>query len=142
MKADDLAEALYDYAVSQPEGFTNVDFMAEHNVTLDEFNRAVNKLRSILATDTITLICDPGDARSPWIYRLVGQVDEGSPWVQNRLRDAESRFTTMSHVAATLVNATDGRSLDGRRARLMQKALTRLKEDLDEIAVEVNGWPA
>lgn len=142
MKADDLVEALYDYAVAQPEGFTNVDFMAEHGVTLADFNTAVNKLRALLADDTITLICDPGEARSPWTYRLVGKVDEGSPWVQNRLRDAESRFVTMAHVATSLVNATDGRSADGRRARLIHKSLTRLKEDLDEIAAEVSGWPA
>lgn len=142
MKTDDLAEALYDYAVSKPDGFTNVDFMAEHGVSLPDFNKAANKLRSILADDTITLICDPAEAKSPWTYRLVGKVDEGSPWVTNRLRDAESRFATMGAVAASLVNATDGRSADGRRARLMLKALTRLKEDLDEVSSEVSGWPA
>lgn len=134
MSTANLVEALFDYAVSKPDGFTNADFMAEFDVDLEAFNRAANKLRSVLADDTINLVCDPAGARAKWIYRLVGSIEDGSPWVQNRLRDAETRFTTISSVVQSLVKATDGRTADGRRARLMEKSLRRLLEDLGEIS--------
>lgn len=132
----DLTEALFDFAVANPDGFTNADFMAEYDIALPDFNKGVNKLRRILADDTITLVCDPSAVREKWIYRLVGTVEDGSPWVQNRLRDAESRFVTMSAVASTLVKSTDGRTGEGRRARLIDKSMRRLLEDLQEIAAE------
>lgn len=132
-----LAEKLFDFAIAHPEGFTNADFMSAYGVALPDFNKATNKLRKILADDTITLVCDPSGLREKWTYRLVGTVEDGSPWVQNRLRDAESRFVTMASVASALVNSTDGRTADGRRARLIDKALRRLMEDLKEVAEEM-----
>lgn len=138
-RIDDLVDALFDYAVAHPDGFTNEQFMAVHGLShLAEFNQAANRLRAALSGDTITLVCDPpGKGGERWIYRLVGNVEDGSPWVQNRLRDAESRFATMSAVVTSLVNATDGRTLDGRRARLMLKSLTRLREDLADLTSDV-----
>lgn len=137
-RIDDLVDALFDYAVANPDGFTNQQFMDEHGLThLTHFNKVANRLRAALADDTITLICDPQGSGERWTYRLVGNVEDGSPWVQNRLRDAESRFSTMAAVVTSLVNATDGRTLDGRRARLMLKSLTRLREDLADLTSDV-----
>lgn len=132
-----LVEALFDFAVARPDGFTNADFMGEYDVSLKTFNQTANKLRAILADDTINLVCDPDGSRSKWQYRLVGSVENGSPWVQNRLKDAESRFSTISAVVRSLVKATDGRTVDGRKARLMDKSMRRLLEDLSEVNEEV-----
>lgn len=138
MAADNtLVEALFDFAVARPDGFTNAEFMDQYEIALKTFNQTANKLRAVLADDTINLVCDPAGSGAKWNYRLVGSVEDGSPWVQNRLRDAESRFNTISSVVRSLVNATDGRSVDGRKARVMDKAMRRLVEDLNEITTEV-----
>lgn len=136
-RLDDQVDALFDFAVAHPDGFTNEQFMAHAGLTyLAEFNQTAKRLRETLAEDTITLICDPTDG-GRWLYRLVGNLEDGSPWVQNRLRDAESRFTTIGAVVNTIVNATDGRTFDGKRARLMQKAIVRLREDLADLTGDV-----
>ncbi len=133
MATTDLIDALFDFAVAHPDGFKNSDFMTDADVTLDDFNKATNGLRAVLSDDTITLVCEPAGASEKWTYRLVGQVEEGSAWVQNRLKDAESRFKTLASVSQALVNATDGRTADGRRARIINKAVSRLLEDLAEL---------
>lgn len=131
-RIDDLVDALFDYSVSNPDGFTNEQFMAHIDIDLSMFNKVANRLRATLAEDTITLICEPTDG-GRWLYRLVGNLEDGSPWTQNRLRDAESRFTTIGSVVSTIVNATDGRTYDGKRARLMQRSIVRLREDLADL---------
>ena len=137
-RADELVNALFDFAVAHPEGFTNEQFMeAEDFTDLTTFNQTSRRLRAALSGDSITLVCDPPEeGGGRWTYRLVGQVDDGSPWIQNRLRDAETRVSTMSSVASALVNGTDGRTMDGRRARVIHKALSRLTEDLSDLAAE------
>lgn len=142
MSPNVVIEALFDYAIAHPDGFSKYDFGREHNLSRDQVDTAIKRLRGILADDTITLICEPDGANQPWVYRLVGKVDGASPWAQNRLGDAETRFVTLSSVARALVNATDGRTIEGRRARAMHKAFARLKEDLDDLSQEVETWTA
>lgn len=142
MNPNIATETLFDYAVAHPDGFSKYDFANEHNLSMDQVNGAIRRLRRILADDTITLICEQGEAQKPWTYRLVGNVDESSPWVRNRLTDAETRFVTLSSVARALVNATDGRTIEGRRARAIHKACVRAKEDLDDLSQEVETWTA
>lgn len=132
-RLDELAGKLFDFAVLHPEGFTNEEALAElglkHITTL---NRVIRRLRLILGTDEINLVCDPQGQRERWLYRLIGTIDLGSPWIRNRLRDLEARLETQHSVARSLVNATDGRSIEGRKARLCAKTLGRLREDLAE----------
>lgn len=142
MKQSEIIEALYDYAVAHPEGFTKYDFMRERDLTLDQLDRAIRKIRQVFADDDITLICEPSAPHQPWTYRLIGNVEGASPWARNRLADAETRLSTLSAVARTLVNATDGRTVDGRRARAMHKSFSRLMEDLDDLSQEVETWTA
>jgi hypothetical protein len=131
-RREDWVDALYEFAVAHPAGFHNVDFMARYGCDLPTFNVAARGLRRQLAGDSINLVCQPA-GWGPWVYQLVGDLDESRPWVRNRIGDARTRVRTMSAVADSLVNATDGRTTDGRLARVMRRSFTRLVEDLDEI---------
>jgi hypothetical protein len=134
MKTAEKIGRLYDYAVEHPEGFTYQDIEKELGWRRTEFFRVAQQLRRLLGNDDqINLICDPQGGGQPWKYQLVGNFDQAREWGRNRTDDAESRLTTIGAVLASVVQATDGRSRDGRRAKIMQRAITRAKEDLAEI---------
>jgi len=126
---------LFDYAVSHADGFTYVDIQNDLGWKRGEFFKVVNRCRSVLAGDTINLIAETQGQRGPWLYRLVGNVEDASWWAANRLDDAEQRLTTIRNVAMSAVKATDGRTNAGRRARIIFKSLTRLLEDLGDLHV-------
>lgn len=127
------AEELLAFASSKPEGFTKSEACADLDWGHYDFVTAVNSLRRVLATDELTLVCNPSRWREQWVYELVSGIEDGSPWVRNRLQDPEARFETIGSVATSIVNATDGRTAEGRKARLIEKAIRRLREDLAEI---------
>ena len=131
---DDVAGELFDFAVTRPDGFTNEEALPVLNLKrIEQFNKAVRRLRLILEDDTIQLVCDPQGSGEDWLYRLVGNLDDAGPWVNNRLRDLNARLETQHAVAKSLVTATDGRTIEGRKARLVAKTLGRLREDLDDV---------
>jgi hypothetical protein len=125
-------DALYDYAVAHPEGFTAPQAMADLELTGKQADIAVRDVRLMLGSDEINLVCDPQGSRDPWLYRLVGDMDGAAPWIANRERDMMSRLQTVRAVASSIVHATDGRSLGGRRAAKVRRTITRLIEDLEE----------
>jgi hypothetical protein len=126
---------LFDYAVSKPEGFTKDDVMEDLNWDRGTFSHASRALRIMLGSDDeVNLVCTPQGKGQPWLYQLTGQLgDDAKLWISNRLTDCESRVQTVRAITSSIVSATDGRSTDGRRARLMQRSMTRLTEDLAEI---------
>lgn len=129
------AEQLFGLAAKRIDGFTYQDI--EHAFGWDRFHFywVVSQLRRILAAeaDTINLICTPQGSREPWLYELVGTYEDAAPWSQNRVGDLETRLVTIHSVASTLVNATDGRTVGGRKARKIRRTITRLIEDLADI---------
>lgn len=137
---DDRAGLLFDYAVTHPDGFTNEQASADLDWTLHVFNEAARALRLILGDDTITLVCDPTGPRERWRYRLVGNYTDARGWSSNRLRDMEARLETIQAVAATIVHATDGRKLDGRRARLILAVVGALREQLIAMSDQGRLW--
>ena len=122
---------LYDFAVSRPEGFTAPE--AEDNFGWDHrtFSNAVRTLRLTFADDSINLVCDAQGTREAWLYRLVGTYDEASGWSANALRHAEARLETIEAVAQSVVAATDGRTTDGKRARLIYTTVHFLRDSLN-----------
>jgi hypothetical protein len=125
---------LFDYAAGRPEGFTYQDVEKDLGWRKPEFTKVHRKLRLLLGgDDQINLVCDAQGRNEPWLYRLVGNIEGARAWVGNRLRDSETRILTIRAICASLVRATDGRSADGRRARIMQRGLTRILEDLAEL---------
>jgi hypothetical protein len=134
MRSAEKIGRLFDYATSKPEGFTYRDVEKDLGWKRPEFTKVHRMLRVLLGNDDqINLVCDPQGRNEPWRYRLIGDVDGARPWVGNRLRDSETRIGTVQAVCTSLVKATDGRTADGRRARIMNKGLGRILEDLAEL---------
>ena len=139
-EADRHVLDLSDYALANLDGFTNVDAMDALGWSLPTFNQTLRRLRLYLGHfDDINLTCDPPGDGGKWIYRLVGTLEEMRPWSVNRLHDTETRLRTQEAMMAPIVRATDGRTTDGKVARVTEKALRRLVEDIDEI--RLNGAP-
>lgn len=128
---------LFDYASERPAGFTYRDIRRDLKWDRSHFFRTARALRLTLGdADDISLVCDRQGARQPWRYRLVGEFSQASDWVRNRTDDAESRMLTIESVLASVLRNTDGRSRDGRRARIMYRAIQRAREDLADLEVQ------
>lgn len=137
---EDRRDLLWDQVVGNPAGITVNDMMDEHGWTMKQANEAIHDLRAYLgAYDDINLVCDPQGSGQRWLYRLVGSLDEVRDWTRNRVNDGETRVRTMQSMMSSVVSATSGRTTEGRKARIMAKALRRLVEDLDDLLVNVDG---
>lgn len=135
MKLADRVDELLAYAmVRGDDGFTNEQAMSYLGCALDQFNRAVRTLRA-RSTGDVTLVCTPQAQGDLWQYRLVGSYAEAETWIKNRQRDSLTRVRTMESVALVMVNATDGRSVEGRVARLEHSTYRHLRESIDLIMV-------
>lgn len=131
---------LWDQLVANPGGITVDEMMDEQGWTHKQANDAIRDLRAYLGLfDDVNLPCDPQGSGERWKYRLVGTLDDVRGWTLNRINDADTRVRTMQAMTASIVKATSGRTVEGRRVRLMNKALTRLVEDLDELLLTVDG---
>ena len=136
MKREDLAGMIYDALADEPDGLTMSQITNTVHMPRSSCNIAIRTLRLTLAEDgdTLWVTCDPAGQRQEWVYRLVdGQrlVDAGeSGWSTNRILDAQSRVHLLAASMKTAVEATDGRTTLGRKARHMERVLRHLDEDL------------
>lgn len=137
------AGLLFDYAAVHPE-FYATDVCEEHGWSSGQFGKAARALRLILATDSINLICLQQGFGKPKLYSLVGTLEKAGPWVHERMRGIESQLETVLAVSSSLVNSSDGRTVSGKKARLVARHVGRLIEDLGELdgqipSVSING---
>lgn len=136
LKSDVRAGELYDFAAENPEGFRLWEFAEESECTMGQASDAVSRLRKMLGDHEINLICDP-EGWGPWIYRLVETPQDARPWLLTRQGDTISRIKIQLEVARSGVNATDGRTIEGRYARKEVKAYLRQIEDFEEMHEEI-----
>jgi hypothetical protein len=98
--------------------------------------KAVKDVRVMQADDSINLVCNPqpnvNGKHQPWVYELRSDLDSFRKWRKNRTDDAESRIETIHAVMQSVVRGTDGRSHDGKKARVIVTHLGRLLEDLEQ----------
>jgi hypothetical protein len=129
------AKRLFEYAQQHTEGFTHVQAEAKFFWNTRYFFYVSRHVRLRQAKHETTLICtrNPDDRRGPWVYRLTGDWDQALEWSSNRLSDAESRIEVIRDVAATEMKAHDRRTVKGRKAKIIFKAMDRLIEDLTEL---------
>lgn len=136
---DARRDDLWDYAVAHPDGFTNEQAMSEFDWDLKTFNTAVQDLRLLLEDDQITLPCDPQGQHEKWLYRLVGHYDDGRAWAINRLLDSETRLRTIEAYSSALMHSTDGRTADGKKARLIHSTAAYLREQIELLDPEARA---
>ncbi|MDQ3307570.1 MAG: hypothetical protein M3499_04315 [Actinomycetota bacterium] len=128
------AGRLYDFAVRHPDGFTYVDVGRDFGWSRVYFYAVVRVVRSVFAGDAIALVCTPPTTGSePWLYELVSTYDAARPWAVNRIGDMESRLDTVHGVASSLTNATDGRTMEGRKVRKIESTVGYLLRELADI---------
>ncbi len=124
---------LFDYSVEHPEGWLVPDACRHFKWSQSQLARAIRALRLILGTDEINLVCHQRGFGEPKLYTLVGDLERARPWAVVQLRGLESRLDSILAISRSLVNATDGRTTEGRKARLIVKHVTRLMEDFAEL---------
>ncbi len=127
------AGELFDYAVEQPEGFESSDVCLELGWNKHQFEKAARQLRRILADDEINLVCANQGFGKPSRYELVGDMNRAGPWIAGRLRSMESQLETVYNVSKSTINGSDGRTVDGKKARLINRHVGRLREDLADL---------
>lgn len=132
---DDRRDLLFDMLVASPKGTDYDEIIATFGWWYPDAVRAVHDLRLVLSDtgDDITVTLTPQGKGERWLIRLEGTVDGARPWVTNRILDSESRMATMHAVLRPLVQATDGRTMEGRKVRRMERGLRHLIEDLGDI---------
>jgi len=132
--AEKYAEELYDLLTNGDA--TSHEIMDKLGWSYSQFQAATQKLRDLLAADgdVISVVADSQGRSGPWLFGLRGGgaiVDaEQSRWVPNRLADAERRIKTISHVLEVAVNALDGRTTEGKKARIYHLHITRAQEEV------------
>jgi hypothetical protein len=131
---NDSIGLLFDFAVANPDGFTIDEACDSLAWSRPQFGLMVRKLRLILGSDEINLICEPTGTLGPWTYRLVGNYDDARVWVTNRIDDLTSRLETIHSIAASAMKAADGRSVQGRKARKIESTISYLLRELEDIA--------
>jgi hypothetical protein len=124
---------MFDLFMRHPSGVTIHDIANEVDVNLGVARRLVHKFRLEYGSEDINLVAEPSSYLDPWLYRLVGTLDAAEPWVKNRLDDAATRIDTMAVVLGSIVRATPGNTRNGRRARIMERAMRRAQEDLADL---------
>jgi hypothetical protein len=126
---------LFDLLVASPLGVTIIDIRDELGSTLSQARRAVQDLRRFLGDfDDVNVPAVSQGYNQRWLYTLVqGMTDATRWWTANRIVDTASRLVTMHAVAASIVRATDGRTIEGRKARMIEVGLRHLIEDLQTI---------
>lgn len=119
---------------------------AVEGATLAEVSNAIRWARERFAEGSgeFNVVCVPLSgvpATSRFRYALVSSQEAAEPWVRIRVNDATARITTLVNVLGPVVRATDGRSLDGRRARLIETGVRHIQENLENLVADagLNG---
>lgn len=123
------ANKLFDFSTDHAT-FTYEDACRAFGWPRTYFYKVVRRLRRILGEDEITLTCKTQGPYEPWLYSLVATIEGHEFWIGNRIKDAETRFLTMESTMRSIVGATDGRSMEGRKARRIEMSLRHLREEL------------
>ena len=130
---------LFDLVVASPDGVTVSQMMAEMDLTKKQAGVAIRDLRLFLGEyDGVNLPCVPQKPGEEWVYHLAGTLDDVREWAISRINDTVSRLLTMDAVMSSIVEATDGRSLEGRKARIIERSLARLLEDIETMQTADN----
>src|SRR3990172_1603253 len=116
-------------------------FAAERGLTKPEMARAlgwnlrrvrdtIQPVRDSLERDDFGLACQPMARNGPWVYFLTGSEERMAWWAANRVKDGERRIKTVRRTMQPIVKMTDGRTIEGQKARKIVRILRFLEEEL------------
>jgi hypothetical protein len=130
---DQRVTQLFDFITDHPEGVTWEDISDHLLIDHGQTNRVIRAFRLEFANQSVNLTASPQGSLDKWLYTLDASSEA---WAENRIADAESRLETMAAMMKTVVNATNPRSLAGRKARKMEVAFRHLQENLAELVLD------
>jgi len=133
----DRAGRLFDALAETPDGLSLDQIIGTLKVPQRTAEQVLRVLRLLLGEgDDLFVVCDRDDD-GIYRYRLMSAkavVDaEWSQWTGTRTVDLESRLILFIAASKAAVAATDGRSKEGKIARIMERYMLRLAEDLAEL---------
>lgn len=132
------AEKIFDLLSSGD--LTSHQLLARLGCHRTEFTKAIQTLRDILAAsgDVISVVAEPHGPDQPWLYGLRAGKQiinaEDSRWIPNQFQHAERRIKTIVHVLDVASNSLDGRTLDGKKARIYRLHMNRALEEVQMLA--------
>lgn len=124
---------LLQYAMAHRQGWTKQQAADDLGYSMSSINQALMHVRRNLAVTTLNITSERPPGWGPQVFSLVDTALDTNTWDVDRTKDLRGRITTAHAVAQSGVNASDGRSVDGRTARLIEKALRRLLEDVEDL---------
>jgi hypothetical protein len=128
----DLAGRLFDLLVGAPDGMDIHEVTAALGVPQRQAEKVLNCLRRILGQDdTINVVWQMVGRR--YVYQLSGNVNEGAQWQAYRMATKLSQLDVDLAYWRSVVRGCDGRTREGRMARVCLKHFERVTEDLREI---------
>jgi len=129
---DDLVNRLFDGLADAPQGWTIHEIGTYLSVPRQVGQEVIRRLRRLLAdTDQVNVVYRvAGRARK---YILIGTLEDAKERLNIRLATYQEQFATETAILRSLVAGSDGRSREGRKARVVLRAFTRALEDVAEI---------
>ena len=133
-RRDEHRDAVFTCLTDHPTGITLAGIVAELDMPRPTARTAIRDLRKMFKDDEFTVIVDIIDGT--YFYRFAGALEQAKAHVARRILDTETRVETQVWQMQALVNGTDARTINGKKARKILKALSRLQEDLQELGAE------
>ena len=127
----DRRDDLFTLMAAPGKVLTKTEMANELEATKKQVSVAIGDLRHFLGADRdINLMCEPTKFRKEWGYRLVGTYEDIEWWATNRVKDMEGRLMTVASVSESIVAATNGNSIAGKKARKIERTMTYLAKEL------------
>lgn len=128
---DARVDDLFDLLANAPNGMRLPDISEALELTKDETTRTIRALRMAFSNDTVNLVCEPNGQGEYWTYQLVGRPEDQRSWVAWRMLNVETQLETIKAVTDSAIVASDGRTLEGRKARYINMNIRHLLEQLE-----------
>lgn len=131
---DDLVNRLFDALADAPKGWTIHEISSYLEIPRRVADNIIRALRMSLGdSDEINVVYRvDGKQRR---YLLVGNFEDAKERLDIRLATYLANFETEVGILRSIVAGSDGRTREGRKARVVLKYFTRLREDLAELEV-------
>jgi len=138
---DDLVNRLFDALADAPEGWTIYEISAYLDVPCWVASRVIRSLRLLLG-DVDQINCVYRKDGRQRRYVLIGNPEDAKERHDIRLATYVANIETERAIWRSIVAESDGRTREGRKARMVLRYFTRLQEDLADIDAEGGGTVA
>lgn len=121
---------------TKPNGFRPWDVMRDLGWDYQQFAAAVRTVRKNSPEFGWTISCTPTPTGTGgWLYKLAKLPGEMREWVGRRFVSIDSQLQTVEASMTLAVMSSDGRTLEGRKARKSLRTIKYLRAELADYDV-------